>query len=328
MPASAPTRRPPVPRSPPSRPGWRRSRPAPRGPRAARPPRAPGRRRPPPAPARRRTDPTAARRRLDAELVRRGLAPSRERAREAIRSGRVRVGGAPADKPARLVAPDEPLEVVGPPPRYVGRGGEKLAGALDRFDVHVAGQRAVDCGASTGGFTDCLLQAGAAEVVAIDVGYGQLHEKLRADERVRNLERTTIRGIDPDVVGGPAPLVVGDLSFISLRTVADDLLALLAPGGDLVLLVKPQFEAGREEASRGRGIISDPEVWRRVLGEVRDALSARGAAIMGAMCSPLVGADGNVEFLVHAVAPSEGAARTGSDDVLDAAVAEARARRS
>lgn len=238
------------------------------------------------------------------------------------------MSGATAEKPARLVAPDEAVELLGPPPRFVGRGGEKLAGALERFSVQVAGRRAIDCGASTGGFTDCLLQHGAAEVVAIDVGYGQLHERLRADARVRNRERTTIRGLEPDDVGGPAPLVVADLSFISLRTVADDLLRLLAPGGDLVVLVKPQFEAGREEASRGRGVITDPQVWRRVLGEAGDALQVRGAAIMGAMCSPLVGADGNVEFLIHATSSPSAGAPTPVDALVDAAVAEAVDRRS
>lgn len=231
-------------------------------------------------------------------------------------------------KASRLVAPDEPIELVGPPPRFVGRGGEKLDAALEHFAIDVDGRRAVDCGASTGGFTDCLLQRGATTVDAIDVGYGQLHERLRADPRVRSHERTNIRGLDPDAVGGAAPIVVGDLSFISLRTVADDLLRLATPGADLVLLVKPQFEAGREEAARGRGVITDPEVWRRVLHEVHDAFAARGAAIMGAMTSPIEGADGNVEFLVHLVAvPASPASRPADRDALDAAVDEAIARR-
>lgn len=231
-------------------------------------------------------------------------------------------------KPSRLVAPGEPIEVLGPPPRFVGRGGEKLDAALDRFDVVVSG-RAVDCGASTGGFTDCLLQRGASEVVAIDVGYGQLHERLRADPRVRSHERTNLRGIDPESVGGPAALVVADLSFISLRTVLDDLLRMSTPGGDLVVLVKPQFEAGREEAARGRGVITDPEVWRRVLHEVHDAAASRGAAIMGAMTSPIEGADGNVEFLVHLVAAPADPPRSRDDEraALDAAVDDAIRRR-
>lgn len=227
------------------------------------------------------------------------------------------------------MAPGEAIEVLGPRPRFVGRGGEKLDAALDRFDVVVAGRRAIDCGASTGGFTDCLLQHGAASVVAIDVGYGQLHERLRADPRVVSHERTNLRGIDPDRLGGPAPLVVGDLSFISLRAVVEDLLRLTTADGDLVLLVKPQFEATRDEAARGRGVISDDAVWRRVLHEVHDAFATRGAAIMGAMTSPIAGADGNVEFLVHLVAPSSGnTVASGRTSVLDAVVADAVSRRS
>jgi len=253
---------------------------------------------------------------LDAELVRRGLVPSRERAQAEIRAGRVTVGGAPADKPSRQVDPGDAIEVLGPPPRFVGRGGEKLAGALERFAVDPAGRRAIDCGASTGGFTDCLLQAGASEVVAIDVGYGQLHERLRADRRVRSFERTNLRGLEPDVVGGRADLIVGDLSFISLRTVVDDLLRLALPGADLVLLVKPQFEAGREDVARGRGVISDPALWLRALVGVHAAFDGRGAAIMEAMTSPIEGADGNVEFLVHFVAAStDGTRRSATADV-------------
>jgi 23S rRNA (cytidine1920-2'-O)/16S rRNA (cytidine1409-2'-O)-methyltransferase len=232
--------------------------------------------------------------------VRRGLAPSRTRARDDIESGRVIVGGAPAGKPARLVAPDEPIEILGPGPRFVSRGGEKLDAALTRFDVDPVGWRVIDCGASTGGFTDALLQRGATQVIAIDVGYGQLHERLRADPRVVSFERTSVRGIDPATVGGPAPLVVADLSFISLRKVMADLVALCTPDGHVVVLVKPQFEAGRDEASRGRGVISDPTIWRRVLDEVHDALVSHRAAIMDVMTSPIRGADGNVEFVVHA----------------------------
>jgi 23S rRNA (cytidine1920-2'-O)/16S rRNA (cytidine1409-2'-O)-methyltransferase len=240
------------------------------------------------------------RRRLDAELVRRGLAASRERAQADIAAGRVLVGGAPAGKAARLVAAADAVEVIGPPPRFVSRGGEKLDAALDQFAIAVRGRRALDAGASTGGFTDCLLQRGAASVVAVDVGYGQLHERLRADHRVEVRERTNVRSLHPDDITGPVPLVVADLSFISLRTVADALLGCTAPAGDLVLLVKPQFEAGRQETSRGRGVIRDPEVHQRVLAEVVNALFERGAVIMGTMPSPITGADGNVEFLLHA----------------------------
>jgi 23S rRNA (cytidine1920-2'-O)/16S rRNA (cytidine1409-2'-O)-methyltransferase len=265
------------------------------------------------------------RRRLDVELVRRGLAPSRHAARGLVDSGRVLVSGAPAAKAARLVAPDEPVVVAGPPARFVSRGGEKLDAALDRFAVQVDGRRAVDLGASTGGFTDCLLQRGAAAVVAVDVGYGQLHERIRADERVEVRERTNARDLRPGDLGPPAGLLVADLSFISLRTVVPAALGLCAPGADLVLLVKPQFEAGRAEAARGRGVISDPDVWRRVLGEVSGTLRDRGAAIMEAMASPLTGADGNVEFLLHALAPPASSAAAGASADLDAAVSEALA---
>ena len=236
----------------------------------------------------------------------------------------MRVAGAPATKPAHLVDPGQAVELVGPGPRFVGRGGEKLDAALERFGVPVAGRRALDAGASTGGFTDCLLQRGAAQVVAVDVGYGQLHERLRADPRVDVRERTNVRDLDRDAVGGPVDLVVADLSFISLRTVLPALVPLVDPGGDLVLLVKPQFEAGRREASRGAGVVRDPEVWRRVLDEVGCAVAQQRADRMGVMASPLTGADGNVEFLLHA-RRRNGAPAEGAFDV-DGAVAEALAR--
>ncbi|RMH83824.1 MAG: TlyA family RNA methyltransferase, partial [Actinomyces sp.] len=222
---------------------------------------------------------TGRRRRLDAELVRRALAPSRARARELIEQGRVTVAGAPATKAARLVDPGEPLVVSGPPPRFVSRGGEKLDAALEAFGVAVAGRRAIDVGSSTGGFTDCLLQRGAAEVVAIDVGRHQLHERLRVDPRVRLHERTNVRHVEADAIGGPASVVVADASFISLVTIAPHLVALTAPDGDLVVLVKPQFEAGRAEADRGRGVIRDPAVWARVLERVHAAFASQGAAM-------------------------------------------------
>lgn len=212
------------------------------------------------------------------------------------------VAGAPATKPAHLVDPGEPVVLV-VAPRFVGRGGHKLEAALDRFGIAVAGTVALDVGASTGGFTDCLLQRGAARVVAVDVGRNQLHERLRADARVDCREQTDVRALDPEGAGGPFPLVVADLAFISLTRVVPALLQSASPGADLVLLVKPQFEAAKVEVSRGRGVIRDPQVWRRALRDVAGALSDHGAAIMGAMVSPLRGADGNVEFLVHAAAP-------------------------
>ena len=195
------------------------------------------------------------------------------------------------------------MVLLADPPRFVSRGGEKLDAALDEFDVEVAGRRALDAGSSTGGFSDCLLQRGCAHVIAVDVGRGQLHPKVREDPRVTVRERTDIRAVDIDELGGPVDLVVGDLSFISLRTVLEPLLAAVRPGGDLVLLVKPQFEAGKAEVSRGKGVIRDPEVQAAALADVRDALVSRRAVIMGEMTSPLKGGSGNVEFLVHARAP-------------------------
>jgi 23S rRNA (cytidine1920-2'-O)/16S rRNA (cytidine1409-2'-O)-methyltransferase len=237
------------------------------------------------------------RRRLDQELVRRGLAPSRAVAAELIEAGSVTVSGSVADKAARLVAAGEPVEVIGPTPRYVGRGGLKLEAALDRFGLDVGGMVVLDAGSSTGGFTDCLLQRGAAKVIAVDVGRHQLHERLRADPRVDVRERTDIRSLDPATLP-EVDLVVADLAFISLSSVADALLAPLGEGGALVVLLKPQFEAGRAEASRGRGVISDPVVWRKALDRGIAALLGAGADIMDGMVSPVRGADGNVEFFL------------------------------
>jgi len=234
-------------------------------------------------------------------MVRRQLVASRSLARDVIQAGRVTVAGAPVFKPARLVDPGDPIVVAGEPRPFVSRGGQKLAAALDGFAIEVAGHRVIDCGASTGGFTDCLLQRGAAEVVAVDVGRGQLHHSLIVDERVRNVERTNVRYVTPHDLGGTVPLVVADLSFISLETVMPALIALVAPGGSLVALVKPQFEVGRSVASRGRGVIRDPESWRSVLSTVQNAANAAGAVMMEVMTSPLTGADGNVEFLARFV---------------------------
>jgi 23S rRNA (cytidine1920-2'-O)/16S rRNA (cytidine1409-2'-O)-methyltransferase len=235
------------------------------------------------------------------------------------------VGGAPATKASRLVAPDEPIVVSGPPARFVGRGGEKLAAALERFAVDLDGALVLDAGASTGGFTDCALQAGARRVIAVDVGRGQLHNRLLVDPRVDVHERTNVRHLEPGDLGPLVDVVVADLSFISLRTVAPALLGLVRHGGDLVWLVKPQFEAGRQEASRNRGVIADPDVWHRVLEEITATLDGHGTAIMGLMTSPLRGADGNVEFLLHgrtATPPPPGLDVAG---LIDAAVAEASA---
>ena len=239
------------------------------------------------------------RRRLDLELVRRGLVEGRGEARDVIQAGRVTVDGAPADKPARLVDPGQAVVVTGPPPKYVSRGGRKLEAALDRFGIDPTGLRVVDVGASTGGFTDCVLQRGAASVVAVDVGRGQLHQRLMVDDRVAVHERTNVRGGDGAALGAPFDLLVADLSFISLRTVMADLVGLVSDGAAMVLLVKPQFEAGKAEVDRGSGVIRDPEVWLTVLEAVDVSVRDHAAAIMEGMPSPITGADGNVEFLVH-----------------------------
>jgi 23S rRNA (cytidine1920-2'-O)/16S rRNA (cytidine1409-2'-O)-methyltransferase len=243
----------------------------------------------------------APRRRLDAELVRRGLAASRTDAQATIAAGRVVVNGAPADKPARLVAAGDAVVVEGPPPRFVGRGGEKLEAALTTFGIDVTGLSALDVGASTGGFTDCLLQRGARRVVALDVGHGQLHPRIRDDPRVMVLERTNIRDTTPDTIGGVVDVVVVDVSFISLTVVIPVLVSLCQPGAPMVLLVKPQFEAGRVEVARGRGVITDPAIHGRVRDEVAAALGAAGCRVVDWMDSPLKGGEGNRELLVHAV---------------------------
>jgi 23S rRNA (cytidine1920-2'-O)/16S rRNA (cytidine1409-2'-O)-methyltransferase len=236
----------------------------------------------------------------------------------------VLVSGTVAVKASRLVAPSEPIHLTGPRARYVSRGGEKLDAALATFGLDVSGARALDAGSSTGGFTDCLLQHGARSVTALDVGRGQLHERLRADDRVDVREQTDIRTFTRADAGGvPFDVVTADLSFISVTRAVPMLAGELARSqADLVVLVKPQFEAGRTEASKGRGVIRDAGVHRRALGEVCNALTVVGAAVRGAMPSPITGHAGNVEFLVHAQAHADGTA-AGIDEMLDAAVAAA-----
>jgi 23S rRNA (cytidine1920-2'-O)/16S rRNA (cytidine1409-2'-O)-methyltransferase len=241
-----------------------------------------------------------ARRRLDAELVRRGIVASRREAQELIADDRVQVDGAVANKSARQVSAAESLHVIGPPARFVSRGGEKLEGALSAFDLDVAGLRILDAGASTGGFTDCVLQRGAAHVVALDVGHGQLHERIRSHDQVTVIERFNVRNVTSGDIGGAVDLVVGDLSFISLTVVFPALLSVLRPGGHLVMLVKPQFEAGRSEVSKGRGIVTDPAIHLRVRETIDGALRSLGAEVLGWVDSSITGADGNREFLVHA----------------------------
>ena len=261
------------------------------------------------------------RRRLDIEMVRRGVARSRNEALRLIEERRVTVGGSPAAKASRLVAAAEAVVVAGDRPRYVSRGGQKLEAALAGFGIGAAGVRAIDVGASTGGFTDCLLAHGAVAVASIDVGRNQLHERLRADPRVASFERTDVRDVDMAAIGAPAPLVVADLSFISLRLVAPDLVRLAT--ADIVALVKPQFEAGRAEADRARGVIRDPVLWRRALQDVCRAVVGAGAAILGVMVSPVTGAEGNVEFLLHADARHDAVGVGDPSAAIDRVVAEA-----
>lgn len=244
----------------------------------------------------------ARRNRLDAELVRRGLARSREQAAGLVEAGRVQLRGVVARKAAAMVDPADPLLVTGEDPaeEYVSRGGHKLAGALAAFGaggLRVAGRRCLDAGASTGGFTDVLLRADAAEVVAVDVGYGQLAWSLRTDERVRVLERTNVRTLTPDTIGGPVDLTVADLSFISLRLVLPALAGCTRDDGDLALMVKPQFEVGKDRVGAG-GVVRDPELRVGAVLEVAEAAAALGLQTLGAVASPLPGPSGNVEYFL------------------------------
>jgi 23S rRNA (cytidine1920-2'-O)/16S rRNA (cytidine1409-2'-O)-methyltransferase len=238
--------------------------------------------------------------RLDELLVLRGLAETRAQAKALVMSGRVRQGTERLDKPGKDYAPDTEL-AVDRPPRFVSRGGEKLAAALEHFALDVRGAHVLDVGASTGGFTDCVLQAGAADVVCVDVGRAQLHAKLRADPRVTNFEKLNARFLTAaELPRAEYDLVVMDLSFISLKSVLPAVWALVQPGGRLVALVKPQFEAGKAEVDKGRGVIRDPAVQESTLVAVRDFALAQlpGAALIGTIDSPIAGADGNREFLL------------------------------
>jgi 23S rRNA (cytidine1920-2'-O)/16S rRNA (cytidine1409-2'-O)-methyltransferase len=238
--------------------------------------------------------------RLDELLVARGLAASRAQAKALVMAGRVRLGTERLDKPGKVLPADAALTVE-QPPRFVSRGGDKLQGFLDRFPLDLRGVHVLDVGASTGGFTDCALQAGAADVVCVDVGRAQLHARLRADPRVTNLEQLNARLLRAaDLPRAEFDAVVMDLSFISLRTVLPAVWPLVRAGGALVALVKPQFEAGKAEADRGRGVIRDPVVRAKALADVTAFAQTElpGAALIGTMDSPLAGADGNREYLL------------------------------
>jgi 23S rRNA (cytidine1920-2'-O)/16S rRNA (cytidine1409-2'-O)-methyltransferase len=254
--------------------------------------------------------------RLDAELVRRKLSGSRSEAKQQIESGLVSVQGVATPTPATLVMPDAAIRIEGPARRFVSRGGDKLDGALARFEVRVAGRRWLDAGASTGGFTDRLLQGDALSVAAIDVGYGQLEWKLRNDDRVVVLERTNVRNLSAGDLPWPVEGVVADLSFISLRTVMPALATVPTADADWLLMVKPQFEVGREALGKG-GVVRDPSLWLQALNDVLDSAESAGLVLVDAAPSPLAGPAGNREFFLHL--RRDGA---GSRELLGAVVEE------
>lgn len=236
--------------------------------------------------------------RLDAELVRRGLARSREAATDLIEARVVLVGGIPATKPASQVDAETSIIIAEDREEFVSRGGHKLAGALAQFDgIVVSGKRALDAGASTGGFTDVLLRNGAREVVAVDVGYGQLAWELRQDQRVKVLDRTNVRHLTLDHIGEPAEIVVADLSFISLTLVLPALVALTTSDADFLVMVKPQFEVGREKLGAG-GVVRDPHLRLGAIEEVARSAWEVGLGVAGVTASPLPGPSGNVEYFL------------------------------
>lgn len=235
--------------------------------------------------------------RLDQLVADKGLVPSRERARAMILAGQVTVDGQVVSKAGAQIDPAADVAVLAPDHPYVGRGGLKLAHALDTFGIAVAGREALDIGASTGGFTDVLLQRGAVRVVALDVGHGQIDWRLRNDPRVVVIEHFNARHLTPADLPGPADIVTVDVSFISLRHILPVIPPIVRPGADIVVLIKPQFEAGRSEV--GSGIVRDETIQARVVDEIRDAAAAVGLTPAGLTPSPITGQKGNVEFLLH-----------------------------
>jgi len=233
-------------------------------------------------------------------MVSRGLAPSRARAQAIILAGKAYVHTARIDKAGTLLPEDAELTVRGEDHGFVSRGGVKLEGALCNFSVSVHGKRCLDLGASTGGFTDCLLQRGAARVAAVDVGYGQLAHRLRVDPRVLVLERTNAKTLTPEVIEGLVDLCVVDASFIGLGKLLEAVVRCLAPGGELVALIKPQFEVGRDEASRARGVIKDPAVRAKAIENATAQVQASGLSVVGTCDSPIEGPKGNLEAFVYA----------------------------
>jgi 23S rRNA (cytidine1920-2'-O)/16S rRNA (cytidine1409-2'-O)-methyltransferase len=256
----------------------------------------------------------AAKRRLDALLVERGLVETRSRAQALVMAGRVHVDGTPVTKAGTPTAGDATVEVV-KPPRFVSRGGEKLDTALAAFGVEPDGERCLDVGASTGGFTDCLLQHGAAEVVALDVGRGQLHERLRGDARVTVIDRTNARSLDCGALPYRPSLVTADVSFISLRLVLPAVLACAAERWRALVLVKPQFEAGRADVRRG--VVRDPEVRRRVLHDFAGFATGNGWAVLGVCDSCVPGPAGNREYIVYLASPEHPLRKDQTVDVGD-----------
>jgi 23S rRNA (cytidine1920-2'-O)/16S rRNA (cytidine1409-2'-O)-methyltransferase len=250
--------------------------------------------------------------RLDQLLCDRGLAESRQRAQSLILAGSVRVDGQRVDKPGTRIAPDREIVVIGPDHPFVGRGGVKLAHALDCFGVDPAGKTCIDIGASTGGFTDCLLQRGAARVIAIDVGRGQLHWRLRNDPRIQVTEGCNARALDRDMVPDPIDIATIDVSFISLRLILPPLLT-LDLRGPVLALVKPQFEVGRREVGRG-GVVRDPTLQRRTVEAIARFSNELGLAAIGLAESPITGADGNREFFLR-LRPGGGAPASLANDL-------------
>jgi 23S rRNA (cytidine1920-2'-O)/16S rRNA (cytidine1409-2'-O)-methyltransferase len=246
----------------------------------------------------------AGKQRLDKLLVERGLAPSREKAQALIMAGQVVVGDHAASKAGQQVAVDADIRIKGDVLPYVSRGGVKLRKALDEFGVDVTGVVALDVGASTGGFTDCLLQAGAARVIAVDVGYGQLAWKLRQDPRVISIEKSNIRYLTPEKLDAVPDMAVIDASFISLAKVLPATVRLVRPGGRIIALIKPQFEVGKGEVGKG-GIVRDPAAHEKAIEGVRLAAKELGLSIAGLCDSPITGADGNREFLILLQLPPE-----------------------
>jgi 23S rRNA (cytidine1920-2'-O)/16S rRNA (cytidine1409-2'-O)-methyltransferase len=259
------------------------------------------------------------RRRLDAELVRRHLASSREQAQEAIAHGRVTVSGVVATKAATQVEDSAAIEVhTGDEPTYVSRGAHKLVGALDAFGFDVRGRLALDAGASTGGFTQVLVERGATQVIAVDVGYGQLAWPVRSQDSVLVMERTNVRHLTPLDLPFAPDLIVADLSFISLTVVLPALVGVAASGADLVVMVKPQFEVGKDKV--GHGVVTDPNLRMQAVRAVADAALGLGLAVRGVAASPLPGPKGNVEyFLWMTKSSSDAGETTGDDGVMDGA---------